>query len=131
MAVTEIGQAIRSILINDVTVAAITTRCYPITLPQNPTYPLILYMHISGAIDNHMTSDSGMANPRYQIESWAETYAASVTLSTAVREALNHFTGTVGTLRIGSCVIVDERNQFDTEIPIYRIMQDYKIWHDE
>jgi len=44
MSVDTIEKAIRSILVADTAVKAITTRCYPVTLPQNPTYPLILFL---------------------------------------------------------------------------------------
>ena len=131
MTVDSIGEALRSLIINNATVAAMTTRCYPGTLPQSPIYPLVLYWHVSGVIDNHLRGDSGMAHPRFQIESWASTYAAAKALSLAVREALNNYSGTVGTVRIGSCLIVGSTYQYESEIEIHRFMQDYSIWHDE
>ncbi|MFA5546647.1 MAG: DUF3168 domain-containing protein [Sphaerochaetaceae bacterium] len=126
-----IEQAIRYILVNDATVKAITTRCYPVTLPQSPTYPLILYTKISGDRDHVLQGASGMAHPRFQIDAWAETYTAAKTLADAIREALDGYRGTASGTRIGSCLIDSERDIYESEIKIYRVSQDYLVWHDE
>ncbi len=131
MAVTTIGEALRYVLVNDSAVSAITSRCYPASLPQNPTYPLILYYHISGTTDNHLRGSSGMARVRYQIESWAKTYAAAQTLAAAVRVALNNYSGTVNTVRIGSCLIESERDIYEETVSCNRVIQDFVVWFDE
>ncbi len=131
MAAATIEEAIHDILVADNTVKAITTRCYPSTLPQNPTYPLILYIRLFGSTDNHLNGSSGMASPSFQIEAWAETYAAAKALAAAIRGALNNYRGTTGTVRIGSCLIQSERDVYESEISVHRIIQDYKILHDE
>lgn len=130
MAIDNIDEAIRSILINDATVKTITTRCYPLTIPQHPTYPLMLYMDVSGSVDNHLRSDSGMAHPRYQIEAWAKTKAEARTLATAMRSALNQYSGTVGTVVIGSIIAVNEHSKYESEIKVYRAIKDYMIWYN-
>jgi hypothetical protein len=122
---------LKYILVNDTTVKAITTRCYPVKLPQNPTYPLILYTKISGMRDHHLTGPSGHAHPRFQIEAWAETYAGAKTLSEAIRGALDGYTGTASSTKISSCLLDSERDVYESEIEVYRVIQDYLIWHDE
>jgi hypothetical protein len=122
-----IESALRSILINDATVKAITTRCYPVTIPQSPTYPLILYTKISGDRDHALRGASGHAHPRFQIEAWAETYTGAKTLADAIRNALDDYSGTAAGTVIHSCLIESERDTYESEIEIYRIMQDYMI----
>ena len=126
-----IETAIRSILINDATVKDITTRCYPVTIPQSPTYPLILYTKITGMRDHHLQGPNGRAHPRMQIESWAKTYTEAKTLAGAIREALDGYSGTASGTVIGSCLIDSERDDYQKEIEVYRVMQDYFIWHEE
>lgn len=126
-----IEQAIRYILVNDATVKAITTRCYPVTIPQDPTYPLIIYAKISGMRDHVLQGPSGLANPRFQIEAWATTYSAAKDLAAAMRGALNNYRGTVGTVRIGSCLIQSERDIYEPEAACHRVVMDYTIWHSE
>ena len=126
-----IEAAIRSILINDATVKDITTRCYPVTIPQSPTYPLILYTKITGMRDHHLQGPNGRAHPRMQIESWAKTYTEAKTLADAIREALDGYSGTASSTKIGSCLIESERDDYQNEIDVHRVIQDYFTWHEE
>ena len=126
-----IETAIRYILVNDATVKAITTRCYPVTIPQAPTYPLILYTKITGMRDHHLRGPNGRAHPRFQIEAWSKTYTESKTLADAIREALDGYSGTASSTKIGSCLIDSERDDHQKEIEVYRVIQDYFIWHEE
>ena len=126
-----IESALKYILVNDDTVKAITTRCYPVTIPQYPTYPLILYTKISGMRDHALGGASGHAHPRFQIEAWAETYTAAKTLADAIRNALDDYSGTAAGTVIDSCLIDSERDIYESEIEVYRVIQDYFIWHTE
>lgn len=126
-----IESAIKYILTNDVTVAAITTRCYPVMIPQSPTYPLILYTRISGMRDHVLGGATGHAHPRFQVEAWAETYSGAKTLADAIRIALDDYSGTASGTVIHSCLIDSERDVYESEIEKYRIIQDYFIWHEE
>ena len=131
MAATTIEEAIHDILVADSSVKAITTRCYPSTLPENPTYHLILYAKVTGERINDLSGPSGMAHPRFQIEAWAETYAAAKSLANAIRVCLNGYRGTSGTVRIGSFLIQSERDFFECEVQRHRIIMDFMIYHDE
>ena len=126
-----IESAIRYILVNDDTVKDITTRCYPVTIPQSPTYPLILYTKITGMRDHHLRGPSGHAHPRFQIEAWAKTYTEAKTLADAIREALDGYSGTAVGTKIGSCLIESERDDYQNEIDVHRVIQDYFTWHEE
>lgn len=131
MSATIIEEAIHDILVADITVAAITTRVYPVTLPQDPTYPLILYMKISGERFNTLTGASGMAHPGFQVEAWAETYTEAKSLAGAVRSCLNGYRGTSGAVRIGSCLLQSERDIYENEIDCHRVVMDFTVLHDE
>ena len=126
-----IEAAIRSILVNDTTVKDITTRCYPVTIPQSPTYPLILYTKITGMRDHHLRGPSGHAHPRLQIESWSKSYSEAKTLAAAIRKALDGYSGTASGTVIRSCLIESERDIFESEIEVYRVTSDWFIWHEE
>ena len=126
-----IETAIRYILINDSTVKDITTRCYPVTIPQSPQYPLILYTKITGMRDHHLQGPNGRAHPRFQIEAWSKTYTEAKALAKAIREALDGYSGTASSTKIGSCLIESERDIYESEIEVYRVIQDYFIWHEE
>ncbi|MDA3835853.1 MAG: DUF3168 domain-containing protein [Spirochaetales bacterium] len=126
-----IESALRYILINDATVSAITTRCYPVMLPQYPVYPLILYTKISGDRDHHLQGPSGHAHPRFQVEAWSESYTGAKTLADAIRKALDGYSGTAAGTKIWSALIDSERDTFESVISVYRVISDWFVWHEE
>jgi len=126
-----IGAAIRQILIADSTVKAITARCYPVTLPQNPEYPLMLYSKVAGPREHSLQGPVGMAKPRYQIESWALTYDEAKDLAAAIRGALDGYRGTVSGCVIGSCLMVGEWDRYESEVKCHRVITDFSIIHNE
>ena len=126
-----IETAIRYILINDSTVKDITTRCYPVTIPQSPQYPLILYTKITGMRDHHLQGPSGHAHPRFQVEAWAKTYTEAKTLADAIREALDGYSGTASSTKIGSCLIESEQDIYESEVEAFRVIMDFFVWHEE
>lgn len=131
MSVDTIEKAIRSILVNDSTVKAITTRCYPAKIPQDPTYPLILYYKVTGMRDHHLQGPSGLAHPRFQVEAWAITYDAAKALANAIRGALDGYTGTQGTVVIGSTIMESERDYYEDAVSCHRVIMDFVLWHSE
>ena len=126
-----IETAIRYILINDSTVKDITTRCYPVTIPQSPQYPLILYTKITGMRDHHLRGPSGHAHPRFQVEAWSKTYTEAKTLADAIREALDGYSGTASSTKIGSCLIDSEQDIYESEVEAFRVIMDFFVWHEE
>ena len=131
MSVDTIEKAIRSILVNDSTVKAITTRCYPGKIPQNPEYPLIVYHKVTGMRDHHLQGPSGLAHPRFQVEAWATTYDAAKALANAIRGALDGYKGTVGAVAIGSILIESERDVYEEAVSCHRVIMDFFVWHSE
>ena len=131
MSVDTIEKAIRAILVANSTVAAITTRCYPAKLPQNPTYPLILFSKVTGMRDHHLQGPSGLAHPRFQVEAWAATYDAAKTLANAIKVALDGYAGTQGAVKIGSILIESERDSYEEAVSCHRVIMDWFIWHRE
>jgi hypothetical protein len=125
-----IESTLRSILINDAAVKAITVRCYPATLPQNPVYPLILYYRITGLPENTLTGLPEMVYSRFQIDSWALTYSGAKTLARAITGALNAKAYTQDGIRIGSIVQQGERDNYESEVSCYRVILDFTLLHN-
>jgi hypothetical protein len=131
MSVDTIEKAIRSVLVADSAVKAITTRCYPATLPQDPTYPLILFSKVTGNRDHHLQGPSGLAHPRFQVEAWALTYDAAKALANAIRVALDGYAGTQGTVVIRSIIMDSERDFYEDAVSCHRVVMDFFTWHEE
>jgi len=61
----------------------------------------------------------------------AKTYTEAKTLADAIREALDGYSGTAAGTKIGSCLIESERDDYQNEIDVHRVIQDYFTWHVE
>ena len=124
--------AVRAILIADETVLGlVSSRIYPMKLPQGPTMPAITYSRISGPRIETMAGPSGMAFPRVQVDSWASTYAGVKALADAVRKALDGYRGTIVSIRVGGIIMDGELDLYEPGVEEYRVTQDYIVWHDE
>lgn len=132
---------IRVRLLADGTVSGlISTRMYPLVLPQDPTLPALTYQRISGPRIHKLTGTTGRARARLEIDSWAETYTEAQSLAAAVRASLDGF---IGTLTDGNSpestrsatIRLDNERDLHEDLgggsALYRISQDYMINHSE
>lgn len=124
-------EALVDMLKNDEKISNITERIYPVMIPQNPQYPLIVYQKITGYRDTVLSGPSGFAHPRIQIDSYAETYAEAKELANFVKDALYGKTYEGNGVRIASIIIISETDFFEPAIGCHRISMDFSIWHDE
>ena len=113
---------IRTILLADVDVAAITTRIYP-RVPQTPTFPLITIRKISG--DQDMLLD--YAHPRMQVTAWAATYEAGEELATAIRQVLQRYRGVVAGMTVERIVFLNDVHIYDPETGRETFPADYRL----
>lgn len=66
----------------------VSTRIYPLKLPQNPTYPAITYEHTDGYPIKSHSVYSGLNASMIRVICWASTYAEAKTLASYVFVAL-------------------------------------------
>lgn len=86
--------AIQDILTDDPAVAAlIGNRVYPVILPQKPVIPAVTYSEISSIGDMHMRGPSGLMQSRFQFSVWGSTTSSVSQVASAVKSALNGFSG--------------------------------------
>lgn len=101
--------------------ALVSTRIYPIKLPQPPTYPAITYQRISNTAQNGSTA---LRETRYQIDCWADTYTPTQTLAAAVKAALEEYKKTNATPGIKQAYIINELDDYDDDVKAYRTIVD-------
>ncbi len=117
--------------------ALVSTRIYPQVAPDSGDYPFITYNVISESHDHAMQGATGLANPSLQVDVWAETIADRVAVSESLRNALDGFTGNMGTenLSIRNCFLQNRanfnENDGEGKTPAYRSSMDFSIWHVE
>lgn len=104
--------------------AQVSTRIYPVKMPQNATRPAITYQTISGDPMTDLDSaDGDLLAVRVQIDCWAETYTAAAALGEAVRTRLK----TAATsFRMGECRY---RDIYEDDARLFRRLLDVTCWY--
>lgn len=108
----------------------VSTRIYPDKLPQSATLPAITYQRISTIRETAMGNDTGIARARFQVTSFAATYAALKGVTEAVRAALQRFRGASGGVTVDDCFLENELDLYsgdEDEAGVYAVAQDF-IW---
>ena len=109
----------------------VVSRIYPLVLPQNPTLPAVTYQRIDGIREDGIAGSHGLAHPRIQIDSWGSTYTSAKDVATQVRTALYRQTWTEDTVAVLDAFIEDDRDFYEDDVKIFRVSQDFLIWHRE
>jgi hypothetical protein len=112
--------------------ALVSTRIYPIIMPQNPTLPAVTYQKISGVVDYVMDGTS-IKRPRIQVDAWAKSYGAVRGVAEQVKAALDRYTGTMGGtggVEIIGTWIENETDLFEPDTGLYRVSLDFRFEHE-
>lgn len=84
-----IEEMLYAILSNDTDVVAlVSTRIYPLFVPQDATRPAIAYQQISGPSTYSHNGNSGLQEVRFQLTCEGNTYSQANSVAIAAREAL-------------------------------------------
>jgi len=131
---SSLGASIRSQLIGDTGVAAIvSSRIYPKCAPASATLPFIIYRRVSGGPLNTMGGPIATQNVHVETVCVAESEAEVISLTDAVRSALNGWTDTTGTPSVTSCMLTDEDEDYEpptdgSDSGIHIRTHDYSVW---
>lgn len=90
-------EGLYSLLTGDAGVSAlVSTRVYPLAVPQQVDLPAVAYQRISGPRLLAHDGPTGLAEARVQVTCHAATYIAAKGLADAVRAAVDGYAGTTG-----------------------------------
>lgn len=104
--------------------AGVSTRIYPLHLPQETQYPALVYARYGGNRQNHLLGYADMENPMIMIDCWATSFGAAKGLSTRVHSAMD------GALTFKALLISDV-DYYEDDLKLYRVTQDYSCWNRE
>lgn len=111
--------------------ALVSTRVYPATAPQDPTFPLIVYNRISGSRFESLAGSSGLARPRFQFDVYATTYSSAKAVAEQIRLALQGFRGTVASVDIQAVNYNGDSDNYEEDSELYVVSLDFEIIHAE
>ena len=113
--------AIKDILENDAGVIALAEdRVYNATLPDDPTYPALVYsLVIERPIPDHNAGETKDYQNRYQIDAHGEDAAAASSLRDAALAALdNKPRGIYGGISVQGILFIDGTPDYESDIEI-------------
>ena len=135
-----IGKALFQHLVGTAGVAALVgTRVHPLVIPQriaatSQRVPAIVYS-VSG-VDRAVSycSTDRLVRRAVGIDNYAAEYDSAHAVADAVRAALVDFSGPMGSttvVPVRTCNIETEFDLMDIEPGLYRVSQQWTIWHEE
>ena len=115
--------------------ALVSTRIYPLTIPQDIALPAIAYQRISGPRIAAHDGPTGVARARIQITCQAPTYAAAKGLAMAVRQALDTFSGEVtvsgNKVMVEAAMLANEWDGYEVVTGQSTVRVDFQILYKE
>ena len=108
--------------------ALIGVRLHPVRLPQNPTFPAVVFTKISKPRVVSQQGDSGLSNPRYQFTCWAIRHSDAVTIAGELRTSLSGFQGTMNGRRVYASFDENELDHVDPDTGTYAQIVDVVFW---
>ena len=123
---SKVGKAIYNILSNNSGVTSITTRISPLLIGQTLNLPAVVYSQIDTDPNDTKNGVSLLDEIQIEVDAIAETYEGAEDLASAIRTALDRYTGTANGVKVQS---VQFNNESDTlekvQNGFYTITQDY------
>jgi L-2-hydroxyglutarate oxidase LhgO len=128
-----IPATLRAILLADATVSGlVSTRVYPVKLPQSPTMPAMVITLVGGQDVISHSGPAGVENPTFQIDFYGETYSQMDSLYEAGKDALNGYSGLINGQNVQGIFLVQKRDlPYDDDASLYRRTVDFSIWNEE
>lgn len=83
--------------------------------------PYIVHTQFAGSRVSSLAGDSGLANPRFQIDVYATTKAQASTLKAAIRLAI------LAEPALGA-TLISEGSGYEPDTKLYRHRQDFSFW---
>lgn len=111
--------------------ALVSTRVYPVQLPQDADLPAVTFQRISTRPVTHRDSTvPTYSRPRYQFNCWAASFDDAVTLRAALRAAMGTLAQASGP-RIDVALMQDDRDVVEATPGRWVASLDYFVWHAE
>ena len=117
------------------------SKVYPLVASDDDSPPYITFQLITRGHEHDLGAASGLARTRMQVNCWQSTPTLAETLADTVRDALDGFSGTMGTTNtaaVKSCRLDGDFEDYDpppdpdrAEAGVFSVKMDFLIWYTE
>ncbi len=109
-----IEAAISYLLLNTAGISSlVSSRSYPIAIPQGTALPAISFSRISTERGLHHGGPTNVSKALFQFSAWALTALEAKNIAAEIRKAFHGYSGTPASQKIFISLVVDERDLFD------------------
>lgn len=116
-------------IISDATIAPLLSdRLYPVDLDSPPAYPAATYFRVDRPVVLSHSGDSGLSNPRYQFDLYAETHEELVELTSAFRSVFSGKVLSLGPFSVKS-IPAGDLEGIDEDLEHFRGTLEYIFWN--
>ena len=115
-------------------VSLISTKIYPLTIPQTTSPPAIAYERIYSERHHCMQADSTLTRHTIQFTIVSTTLASCESISEQLRTALQNYKGTMGGtggVVVRAVLIGNEHDFYDEESDLYNKYVEYEFMYEE
>ena len=90
---------------------------------QNSAFPYLVYRRMPSSIANTLAGNGQppINNTQFEISAWSDSYGGAVALAAQVTAAMQGW----GTQN----VLLREQDMFESDVRLFRVVQDYSVWH--
>jgi hypothetical protein len=122
-----IGKVIYGRLSTDVAVTGVCgLNIYPDIAPQNVEYPFIVYTIINSTPVDFKDGQSNLEEISVQLDVYTNNYETTQTLSNAVRNRLDRFSGTLNSVNIQTIKYMSSDSQvYNADLNVYWMSIDF------
>lgn len=100
----------------------VSTRIYPLWLPQDSTLPAVTYQQVSETPSNHLGGeDTTERQFRFQFDHWAESYSAAQSSADAVTTSLLAATSF-------KAIRISRQESYEPDVDVHRVSVDFSLW---
>jgi len=123
-----IDSALRTWLLSQSTITAITSNVYPLRLPQSQLQGTsIVYNLIDDFPGLNVGSVAQISDATIQLDVYSPTYSQARTLSNELITILNGYHGPLGALEASMIVVRNIRNTYEEDLKLYRSTIDISV----
>ena len=99
--------------------AIIGTRFYPVAIPQEPPYPVIVYQRMAAPRERAADGPTRSVEATYALTCWAKAYAEVTSLARVLRKAIDGAQGPFGDVPIGWATADEGQDLYEDSLKLY------------
>lgn len=108
--------------------ALVSTRVYPKKLPQEVTYPCLVYEVSNRSEYPTMGSNADQSRKRITVRGYDTSYSGVKSLEAQIKAALDRYTGTSDGTTIDGSYLENMIDTYEDEFQVYGVEFDFLVW---